>query len=91
MNKKYTVAPQTRNNWLVDATLFIGALVASLSGIYFLFLPVGGYQGGRNPMYGVTILFQRETWDDLHTWFGILMIAAAVIHITLHSQNGIAR
>ena len=35
-------------------------------------------------MYGVTILFQRGTWDDLHTWFGIAMIVAAVVHIILH-------
>ncbi len=84
MAKQASVAPQTRNNWLIDIALFFGAFIASLSGIYFLFLPVGGYQGGRNAMYGITILFQRETWDDLHTWFGILMIVAAVVHIILH-------
>ena len=65
-------------------SLFLGAIVATISGIYFLFLPVGGYQGGRNPMYGVTILFQRETWEALHTWFGILMIVAAAAHIYVH-------
>jgi cytochrome b subunit of formate dehydrogenase len=81
---KGTVSKQTRNNWLLDAAVFIGALVAAITGIYFLFLPSGGYQGGRNPMYGVTILFSRSTWDDLHTWFGALMIAAAVIHFTIH-------
>lgn len=74
----------TRNNLLVDVCLFLGAAVASLSGIYFLFLPVGGYQGGRNPMYGVSILFERHTWEDLHTWGGILMIIVAVIHIAIH-------
>jgi hypothetical protein len=84
MNRKGTVSTQTRNNWLIDAVLFIGALVASVSGIYFLFLPVGGYQGGRNPMYGVKVLFERSTWDDLHTWGGIVMIAAAAIHIIIH-------
>jgi len=84
MTKIRRVSTQTRNNWLVDAALFLGALVSSITGIYFLYLPVGGYQGGRNPFYGVTILFQRESWDDLHTWFGILMIVAAGIHIVLH-------
>ncbi len=81
---KGTVSSQTRNNWLIDAAVFIGALVASLTGIYFLFLPSGGYQGGRNPMYGVTILFDRHTWDDLHTWFGVLMIVAVAVHFTIH-------
>jgi len=84
MQKQASVATQTRNNWLIDLNLFTGALIASVTGIYFLFLPVGGYQGGRNPMYGVTILFERHTWEDLHTWFGILMIVAAMVHITLH-------
>jgi hypothetical protein len=69
---------------LIDAALFLGAIVSAISGIYFLFLPVGGYQGGRNPMYGVRILFQRETWDDLHTVFGIVMIIAAAVHIIVH-------
>jgi hypothetical protein len=81
---KGTVSKQTRNNWLIDAAVFIGALVAAITGIYFLFLPSGGYQGGRNPMYGITILFGRHTWDDLHTWFGALMIAAVAIHFAIH-------
>jgi preprotein translocase subunit SecY len=81
---KSNVSKQTRNNWLIDAALFFGALIASFSGIYFLFLPSGGYQGGRNPFYGITILFSRQTWDNLHTWFGVLMIAAAVVHFAIH-------
>jgi hypothetical protein len=75
---------QTRTNWLIDAAVFVGALVATLSGLYFLFFPSGGYQGGRNPAYGITILFGRHTWDDVHTWGGVLMIAAVVVHLTIH-------
>jgi len=70
--------------WLLDATIFLSGLVAALSGIYFLLIPSGGYQGGRNPMYGVTILFSRHTWDGLHTWSGVLMIAVAVLHLAIH-------
>lgn len=84
MQKRVSVSPQTRNNWFIDFILLAGAMIASITGIYFLFFPVGGYQGGRNPLYGITILFERETWDNLHTWFGILMIVAAVVHIVLH-------
>ncbi len=83
---KGTVSTKTRNNWLIDAAIFIGGLVAAITGIYFLYLPSGGYQGGRNPLYGITILFERHTWDDLHTWFGVLMIAAAAVHIAIHWQ-----
>jgi cytochrome b subunit of formate dehydrogenase len=75
---------QTRKKWLLDAMIFLSGLVAALSGIYFLFVPSGGYQGGRNPMYGLTILFSRHTWDDLHTWGGVLMIAVAVLHFAIH-------
>jgi len=84
MVKGKKVSTQTRNNWFVDAGLFLSAVVAALSGIYFLFLPVGGYQGGRNLTYGVEILFSRQTWDDLHTWGGVAMIIIAAIHIPLH-------
>jgi len=73
-----------RNKWLLFAVVFLSGLVAALSGIYFLFAPSGGYQGGRNPMYGVTILFSRHTWEDLHAWGGVLMIVVAVVHFIIH-------
>ncbi len=79
-----TISKQTQKNWWIDAALFTSAIAAALSGIYFLFLPSGGYQGGRNPFYNVTILFSRSTWDDLHTWGGVAMIAAAIIHLAIH-------
>ncbi|NTU63828.1 MAG: hypothetical protein HGB05_10610, partial [Chloroflexi bacterium] len=62
------VSHKTRTNWLIDAAVFGSALIAALSGIYFLFLPSGGYQGGRNALYGVTILFQRPTCVDHPRW-----------------------
>lgn len=73
-----------RNKWLLFAIVFLSGLVASLSGIYFLFLPSGGYEGGRNPWYGVTILFSRHAWEDLHAWGGVLMIVVAVVHFAIH-------
>jgi hypothetical protein len=81
---KQIVSKQTQKNWWVDAILFNSAVVAGLSGIYFLFLPSGGYQGGRNPNFGLNILFQRNSWDDLHTWGGAVMIAIAIIHLAIH-------
>jgi hypothetical protein len=78
------VSKQTQKNWWVDATLFGSAIIAALSGIYFLFLPSGGYRGGRNSLYNIQILFTRQTWDDLHTWGGVAMIAAAIIHLVIH-------
>ena len=84
MSIKPRVSSQTRRNWILDVLLFSGALTAALSGIYFLFLPVGGYQGGRNPFYGIKVIFERQTWDLIHTWGGVAMILAVLVHLALH-------
>jgi drug/metabolite transporter (DMT)-like permease len=84
MSKRITISTQNRRNWLIDAAVFLGGILAALSGIYFLFLPSGGFQGGRNPMYGVTILFSRHAWEDVHTWGGVLMMAAILVHFAVH-------
>jgi len=82
--RKKPISTRTRSNWLIDAAVFTGALFTLISGIYFLFLPIGGSQGGRNPTYGVTILFDRLTWEMFHTWGGVAMILAVVIHFSIH-------
>ncbi|MBN1286058.1 MAG: DUF4405 domain-containing protein [Anaerolineae bacterium] len=84
MAKSNRLSAQTRKNWLVDAAVFAGAAAASVSGIYFLFVTSGGYQGGRNPFYGVQVIFNYATWNDLHTWGGVLMIAAVAVHFVMH-------
>jgi hypothetical protein len=84
MGNRVSLSPQTRRNWLIAAALSLSGIAAVVSGVYFLFLPSGGYQGGRNPMYGVTILFDRHTWDAVHTWGGLAMIAVAALHLALH-------
>lgn len=84
MTKSRSISSQTRKNWLIDAAVFLGGLLSILTGLYFLYLPSGGYQGGRNPMYGVTFLFSRQTWSNTHTWGGVLMILAVVIHFAIH-------
>lgn len=79
-----TLSPKLRHNWWIDAVLGISAVLATVSSLYFLAFPVGGYQGGRNPYYDLTVIFSRQTWGILHTWFGVGMILAAVIHIIIH-------
>jgi hypothetical protein len=78
------LSKQTKKNWWTDALLLSSAMATALSGIYFLFFPSGGYQGGRNPFYNVTFIFSRNTWDDIHAWGGIAMIAIAIFHILIH-------
>ena len=84
MENKNTGSNKTRRNWVVDAALFIGTLIASLSGIYFLIFPDGGYMGGRNPYYGIRVIFDRSGWEWIHTWLSLGMIAIALLHIILH-------
>ena len=84
MQSDKPLAKQTINNYFTDALLFISTISASLSGIYFLYFVSNGYQGGRNPLYGVVFLFTRQIWDSIHTWTGVAMIAVVAIHLPLH-------
>lgn len=84
--KKSRVSNQTRNNWLIVFLLTVSGLLVTFSTLYFLFLPNGGYQGGRNPTYGIMILFTRTTWDLIHTWAGVVFIGAVVVHFRIHWQ-----
>ena len=77
------VSKRTKRLWIIDAGLLISAIVAIVSGVYFLFFPQG-FQGGRNPFYSIRIIFTRTTWDLLHTWLGIAMIIIATIHFLVH-------
>ena len=86
MEKKRVVSKQTRNNLILDSLLFVSGLITAISGIYFLFLPVAGYQGGRNPLYGVTIFFERHAWSDIHIWASVAIMLFAALHIPLHWQ-----
>ena len=79
-----SLSPKLRNNWWIDAALAIGALTAILSSLYFLAFPDGGFQGGRNPYYDLRVILNRQEWDILHTWSGIVMIFAALVHIIIH-------
>lgn len=84
--QKRQLSSRTRNNWLIDAAVFLGGILAALTGIYFLYLPSGGYRGGRNPAYGLQILFERHTWSDLHVVTGLVMVVAVAAHFAIHWQ-----
>ena len=74
----------TRRNWYLDAVLFLGMVIAAISGIYFLIFPDGGYMGGRNPYYGIQIIFDRTGWEWIHTWLSVGFVAVALLHLILH-------
>jgi len=81
---KSSLTPKLRHNWWIDMTLGVTAVLTVISSIYFLVYPSSGYQGGRNPQYNAVLVFNRLTWDMIHTWSSIGMIAAALIHILIH-------
>jgi hypothetical protein len=73
-----------RFNVALNALVGLSFLVCALSGIYFLFAPAGGFQGGNNPGWDPNFLLSRTTWDLIHTWSGVVMIVAAVVHFWIH-------
>jgi hypothetical protein len=84
MQSDKPLAKKTLKNYFTDVLLFISAISASLSGVYFLYFVSNGYQGGRNPLHDVVFLFTRQTWDLIHTWTGVAMIAIVAVHLPLH-------
>lgn len=81
---KSSLTPKLCQNWLIDALLGLSAILTVLSSLYFLAFPVSGYQGGRNPYYQQVLIFDRQSWDIIHTWAGVGMILIALWHILIH-------
>ena len=78
------MSKKAKLNYIVDVVIGIGFVVSALSGLILFFAP-SGYQGGRNPYYLQTVLFlSTHTWDTLHTWASIVMIAGVGAHLVLH-------
>lgn len=67
----------TKNLW-ANFTIAISFFFCSISGVYFLFVP--GNRNSFDPM----LLFSRTVWDLIHTWTGIVVILAAIVHIAIH-------
>ena len=75
---------KTRLNYWIDVAIGFFFILSALSGLLLFFYP-SGYQGGRNPYYGQTILLlTTHQWDALHTWSSIGMIAGVGAHLVLH-------
>jgi len=68
----------------IGAVNLVAGLVILLSSIYFLYLPSGGFEGGRNAARDPGFLFSRTTWDLIHTWSAVTFIGAVVLHFWIH-------
>jgi amino acid transporter len=64
-------------NIVLDVIIAVSFLVCWISSLYFLVYPDGGT---ASPI----MLFNRTTWDLIHTWSGVLMTITAVLHFVLH-------
>jgi len=65
-------------NLITNLVSALSFLLVSISGVSFLFFP-GGQHGS-----GTTFLLTRSNWDMIHTWSGVALTAAALIHFAIH-------
>ncbi|MCD6518621.1 MAG: DUF4405 domain-containing protein [Anaerolineae bacterium] len=73
-------------NLVIDLLIGVAFLIEALSGaVLALALPSGGYQGGRNPLYGATFLsLTRESWRTWHNWTALALGLGIILHFVLH-------
>jgi hypothetical protein len=69
---------RSRWNYGLNAMVAGSFLLTAVSGVYFLFAPGG--RGAVDPFF----IVQRATWDMIHTWSGVVLVTAAVIHFAIH-------
>jgi hypothetical protein len=78
MNRNYV-------NYALDAVIALAFVIASVTGLAFMAMGSGGYQGGRNADFQTAFLgIARTTWSDLHTLTTIVMITGVLVHLVLH-------
>ena len=70
---------RARLNIILDVVAALSFVFAAASGMYLLFLP-----NGKQALTTSTILFGYRTWDTIHTWSGVVMIIASLLHFLIH-------
>jgi hypothetical protein len=72
-------------NLMLDAVIGLAFAISAATGVAFMAMGDGGYQGGRNAGFSTSLLgLARTTWSDLHTWASLVMVAGVVVHLALH-------
>jgi hypothetical protein len=72
-------------NYLLDAVIALAFVLSGVTGMAFLMMGDGGYQGGRNPGFATSFLgLNRGTWSELHTLASLAMIAGVALHVAFH-------
>jgi hypothetical protein len=74
----------TLNYW-VDVLIAVAFVISAITGLAFLVMGSGGYQGGRNANFATAFLgLERAQWSDLHTLGSLVMIGGVFMHLVLH-------
>ena len=72
-------------NYFLNVVIGLAFLASAASGLAFLFMGDGGYQGGRNGAFSIVFLgIARSTWSDLHLLTSLVMITGVVVHLVMH-------
>jgi len=85
MKRQYGISIETRKRFLINVAMFLLLIGITAYSLYFLYVP-GGYQGGRNPRFNMRIVFERETWDNIHVWTSIMLSVILFLHILKHEN-----
>lgn len=76
---------KTQLNYWLDVVIGLGFILAFASGVAFLFMGSGGYQGGRaDPSQAFFLGIARDTWRTLHTFASLAMSAGVGLHLVFH-------
>jgi len=70
---------KARFNIILDVVAALSFLVVAISGVVLLVLP-----SGRSVEVVDGFLLSKATWDIIHTWSGVVMLIAAILHFYIH-------
>ncbi len=74
-----------KTNYFLDVVIGLAFLASAASGLAFIVMGNGGYQGGHNAAFATAFLgIARSTWSDLHLLTSLVMIAGVGLHLVLH-------
>jgi len=70
---------KARFNIFLDVIAALSFLVVAILGVVLLVLP-----SGRSVEVVDGFLLSKVTWDIIHTWSGVVMLIAAILHFYTH-------
>ena len=70
---------RARLNIILNVVAAVSFIFVAVSGIYLMVVP-----GGKSASTAPVIFFNYRAWDVIHTWSGIVMIIASLVHFLIH-------